>query len=315
LNGYFAGGWADRLFKSIPGGVPKGIAYINSTASGHAFIENLSDFHLRRYQHRLQKLQSCTHLVLDFTMINEFVALPLLEAFYLQLINTCRTMNVKVWMTTPSVRLSSVPVGMGTTIAGQVAVLQPAFGLGAGTYKSQLIAWQNALLAAGTIAGILYHDASILDPSTGVFKVITPGTTYTDPGTYTQRVWTLVSGTATGSSSSTLTDSGQAWTTNQWSVYSFYVVSATGGSGTTYAVVASNTSTGLTIANSWSNGTPNSNSPYTIQPVLFDPFAGGNVHFSSFGAAMVAYGDQGALPVMASQASDAGQIVTGGNVK
>jgi hypothetical protein len=39
-----------------------------------------------------------------------------------------------------------------------------------------------------------------------------------------------------------------------------------------------------------------------IQPVTFDPFAGGCVHFSSFGCAMIVNNDQKYLPQMAAQA-------------
>lgn len=68
---------------------------------------------------------------------------------------------------------------------------------------------------------------------------------------------------ATGSSSSTLTDSGRIWSTNQWQTYTVVAVAASG-VGVTYAPVASNTSTAITITGSWSNGTPASTAAYCL---------------------------------------------------
>jgi len=53
-------------------------------------------------------------------------------------------------------------------------------------------------------------------------------------------------GTATGGSSTTLVDTGQAWTTNEWANYYVYVYSGTGAP--VYSLISSNTATQLTFA-------------------------------------------------------------------
>jgi hypothetical protein len=66
------------------------------------------------------------------------------------------------------------------------------------------------------------------------------------------------SGTSTGSSASTLTDTGQVWRGNQWRGRTITAGGKTG-------VIASNTSTILTLtAAGWTGGTPASTSVYTI---------------------------------------------------
>lgn len=72
--------------------------------------------------------------------------------------------------------------------------------------------------------------------------------------------------TSTATAAGSLTDGsrtgGNAWATNEWA--NRYVVSITAAGALTFALVASNTATVLTISGAWSNGTPNSGSVYYI---------------------------------------------------
>jgi hypothetical protein len=71
----------------------------------------------------------------------------------------------------------------------------------------------------------------------------------------------LVSGTATAGGATTLTDSGKAWTTNEWAGYEVRISSGTG-SGQA-RTIASNTATVLTVSAAWGTN-PDATSVYTI---------------------------------------------------
>lgn len=73
----------------------------------------------------------------------------------------------------------------------------------------------------------------------------------------------VYTGTATGSASTTLTDSGAAWITDQ---FDGCLVEAVSTAGPTSMKVISNTGTVLT-GDAWSNGTPATTSAYTIRSV------------------------------------------------
>ena len=74
-------------------------------------------------------------------------------------------------------------------------------------------------------------------------------------------ILTSDSGTATAGASTTLTDSGKAWTTNQWQ---FYVVRTTGGTGSGQErIVTSNTATALTVTRAWTTN-PDATTTYTL---------------------------------------------------
>ena len=82
---------------------------------------------------------------------------------------------------------------------------------------------------------------------------------------------TIVSSTATSGASTTLTDTAQTWTTNQ---YSGFRVRLTGGTGSgQYRSIASNTATALTISPSWTTN-PDATSTYVIEgPDQSEPLA------------------------------------------
>jgi hypothetical protein len=76
------------------------------------------------------------------------------------------------------------------------------------------------------------------------------------------QAWAQATGTATGGTSTTLTDSNQEWITDQWIGGTVRIVSGTG-AGQTVAITDS-TATGITVA-SWPGGTPDSTSRYIIR--------------------------------------------------
>ena len=81
-------------------------------------------------------------------------------------------------------------------------------------------------------------------------------------------------GTATSATSTTLTDSTEAWPVNRWSNYAVRILSGTGAG--QVVAIASNTATALTIVGNW-QVTPDTTSVYVIQgdPDKFYLFAGG----------------------------------------
>jgi len=100
---------------------------------------------------------------------------------------------------------------------------------------------------------------------TGIFKA---------PGTPAE------SGTATGTSATTLTDSGKSWTTNQWAGYT---VSASNDPASA-AVIQSNTATALTVS-AW-NSTPSISNTYKINAA----YTYDGVHPTPYGHSQMAAG-------------------------
>jgi len=71
-------------------------------------------------------------------------------------------------------------------------------------------------------------------------------------------------GTATSATSTTLVDSTQTWTTNQYENFIVYILSGTGAG--QKRTIASNTATTLTVSTAWTV-TPNTTSTYNIRPI------------------------------------------------
>lgn len=78
---------------------------------------------------------------------------------------------------------------------------------------------------------------------------VTVGTAPTTTSRYT--IEGLDAGIATAGSATTLTDSTQAWTVNQWRNQMVYIVSGTGRG--QFALIASNTATALTLVKAWTS--------------------------------------------------------------
>lgn len=78
---------------------------------------------------------------------------------------------------------------------------------------------------------------------------------------------------ATGGGSSTLTDTGRSWTTNQWQGGTIEIVSGTG-SGQS-RTIASNTATVITTSTGWTT-TPDATSVYKLSVTAATPGSGGN---------------------------------------
>lgn len=81
------------------------------------------------------------------------------------------------------------------------------------------------------------------------------------------------SGTATSGAAATLTDTGQAWATNQWANYQVRIVAGTGAG--QVRVVNSNTSTALTVSANWGTN-PDATSQYVLEGVDDWIFVAGN---------------------------------------
>lgn len=77
--------------------------------------------------------------------------------------------------------------------------------------------------------------------------------------------WVFTSGTVTGSTSNTLSDSTASWAGSN--AYANCWVYATSSTGLTYNIVSSNTTTTLTSSFSWTNSTPLTGSTYYIAPL------------------------------------------------
>lgn len=77
---------------------------------------------------------------------------------------------------------------------------------------------------------------------------------------YSARKTDTTSGTSTATSATTLTDSGAAWTTDEW-LGQILVA------GTSWGIVTANTATVMTV-DSWRGGTPGATSAYAIRPSL-----------------------------------------------
>ena len=69
-------------------------------------------------------------------------------------------------------------------------------------------------------------------------------------------------GTATGSTSNTLTDTTKSWSSNEWQDYTVAIVAGTGNGQT--AVISSNTSSQLTLSSNWTTN-PDNTSFYRIR--------------------------------------------------
>lgn len=72
----------------------------------------------------------------------------------------------------------------------------------------------------------------------------------------------FATGTATSATSTTLVNSGKAWTTNQWSNYQVRITAGTGLG--QFRTISSNTSTTLTVSAAWTT-TPDATSVYAIE--------------------------------------------------
>jgi hypothetical protein len=72
----------------------------------------------------------------------------------------------------------------------------------------------------------------------------------------------FATGTATAGGASTLTNSGKAWTTNQWTNYQIRIVSGTGAG--QIRTIASNTGTVITVGSAWTTS-PDATSVYSIE--------------------------------------------------
>lgn len=75
-------------------------------------------------------------------------------------------------------------------------------------------------------------------------------------------VGAFATGTATAGTSTTLSNSAKAWTTNQWSNYAIRITAGTGVGQVRY--IASNTGTQITVSSAWTT-TPDSTSVYSIE--------------------------------------------------
>lgn len=73
----------------------------------------------------------------------------------------------------------------------------------------------------------------------------------------------IATGTATAGAGTTLTNSGKAWTTNQWANYQLRITDGTGVG--QVRTIASNTSTAITVSSAWTTN-PDATSVYVIEP-------------------------------------------------
>jgi hypothetical protein len=78
----------------------------------------------------------------------------------------------------------------------------------------------------------------------------------------------IAQGTATAGAATTLTDSGQSWTTNEWANYELVIYEGTGAG--QYRTISSNTATALTVSAAWDTN-PDTTSKYKIKDVSETP--------------------------------------------
>ncbi len=137
----------------------------------------------------------------------------------------------------------------------------------------------------GTVAGLAVTVAPT-DPQLDFELLRVALTSASAPSTYTTRLATLFtaaqvarqltevglfdhvgdSGTAAGGSQSTTTlgDSGKAWTINQWAGYTLYITNAADGDAVKKATIASNTATVLTLTSALTTVPVAATTTYTV---------------------------------------------------
>lgn len=135
------------------------------------------------------------------------------------------------------------------------------------TYR--LITPRWFVVGAGTLASGSFKS---YDFATNVWTTLVntglPATLGTDGKLVSTPSWILngfnsfATGTATAGGASTLTNSGKAWTTNQWTNYQVRITAGTGIG--QIRTIASNTGTVLTVGTAWTT-TPDATSQYSIE--------------------------------------------------
>lgn len=143
-----------------------------------------------------------------------------------------------------------------TTVSGQTPLATESIRTAVNDWLRDTSSSGAVAQSAGTVAGVFDTASKVEVNSSGVLTL--------NGGRWSVGA-TLATGTATGGSSTTLVDSSQSWTTNQWTNNAVRITSGTGnGQG---ALVNSNTGTTLTINTGYSSSfspAPANGSTYAI---------------------------------------------------
>jgi hypothetical protein len=135
------------------------------------------------------------------------------------------------------------------------------------TYRLLTPRWY--VVGAGTLAsGSFKHYDLATNTWTTLVNTGLPATIGTDSKLISTPSWILTgfnsfaTGTATAGAGTTLTNSGKAWTTNQWANYQVRITAGTGLG--QIRTIASNTGTVLTVSAAWTTN-PDATSQYSIE--------------------------------------------------
>lgn len=155
-------------------------------------------------------------------------------------------------------------VGANATIT--VATQGAAFSAST-VYRLMTPVWY--VLSAGALAsGIFKKYCFATNSWTTLVNTNLPATISTDSKLVSTPSWiddgyaAFATGTATAGGASTLTNSGKAWATNQWTNYQIRIVSGTGAG--QIRTIASNTGTVITVSSAWTTQ-PDATSVYSIE--------------------------------------------------
>ena len=198
-------------------------------------------------KHRMSMLQSCKYIVCNYGTNDLSGTLATIKANLVLIAQRCAQLGVKKYW-----QCTILPRTNASTDGYQTASSQTLVGGIVETNRTAINTWLRAAASAGAGNSFSYDVGSTYLPFIGVFdtagvievnssNVLTPNGGFWKPfgtATYDTNIGT-VSGTT-----NTLTDSGKAWTVNQWQGYNL----ASNNAGVIqYTSIVSNTATTVTL--------------------------------------------------------------------